>query len=202
MSAKIKLNAASGGGSFSLQAPSSSSNNRVMTLPDTADGTILTTTSPKSGNIIQVVQTVKTDVFTTTSQSFTDITGLSGTITPSSSSNKIQILYTLSVSGNGYPMFKLLRGSTDIFVGDAASNRVQCLFGGYIGGGQMSSMTIPVSGSFLDSPSTTSATTYKFQTGVIHSAGYSTFINRSQIDTDFNYHARTASSIILMEVAA
>ena len=108
----------------------------------------------------------------------------------------------MSVSGNGYPMFKLLRGSTDIFVGDAASNRVQCLFGGYIGGGQMSSMTIPVSGSFLDSPSTTSATTYKFQTGVIHSAGYSTFINRSQIDTDFNYHARTASSIILMEVAA
>ena len=43
MSAKIKLNAASGGGSFSLQAPSSSSNNRVLTLPDTADGTIAKT---------------------------------------------------------------------------------------------------------------------------------------------------------------
>ena len=48
MTAKIKLNAASGGGSFSLQAPSSSSNNRVMTLPDSADGTILTTTNPKA----------------------------------------------------------------------------------------------------------------------------------------------------------
>ena len=43
MTAKIKLNAASGGGSFSLQAPSSSSNNRVFTLPDIADGTIATT---------------------------------------------------------------------------------------------------------------------------------------------------------------
>ena len=43
MTAKIKLNAASGGGSFSIQAPSSSSNNRVMTLPDTADGTIAKT---------------------------------------------------------------------------------------------------------------------------------------------------------------
>ena len=43
MTAKIKLNAASGGGSFSLQAPSSSSNNRVLTLPDTADGTIAKT---------------------------------------------------------------------------------------------------------------------------------------------------------------
>jgi len=45
MTAKIKLNAASGGGSFSLQAPSSSANNRVMTLPDVADGTIVTSES-------------------------------------------------------------------------------------------------------------------------------------------------------------
>ena len=45
MTAKIKLNAASGGGSFSLQAPSSSSNNRVITLPDIADGTLLTSSS-------------------------------------------------------------------------------------------------------------------------------------------------------------
>tara|TARA_R100001086_G_scaffold235620_1_gene158612 strand:- start:338 stop:940 length:603 start_codon:yes stop_codon:yes gene_type:complete len=43
MTAKIKLNAASGGGSFSLQAPSSSSNNRVLTLPDSADGTVAKT---------------------------------------------------------------------------------------------------------------------------------------------------------------
>ena len=42
MTAKIKLNAASGGGSFSIQAPSSSSNNRVFTLPDLADATLLT----------------------------------------------------------------------------------------------------------------------------------------------------------------
>ncbi len=45
MTAKIKLNAASGGGSVSLQAPSSSSNDRVITLPDIADGTLLTSQS-------------------------------------------------------------------------------------------------------------------------------------------------------------
>jgi len=45
MTAKIKLNAASGGGSFSIQAPSSSSNNRVIALPDIADGTLLTSQS-------------------------------------------------------------------------------------------------------------------------------------------------------------
>ena len=42
MTAKIKLNAASGGGSFSLQAPSSSSNNRVFTIPDVADAAMAT----------------------------------------------------------------------------------------------------------------------------------------------------------------
>ena len=45
MTAKIKLNAASGGGSVALEAPSSCSNNRVITLPDIADGTLLTNQS-------------------------------------------------------------------------------------------------------------------------------------------------------------
>ena len=45
MSGKIKLNAASGGGSISIQAPSSSSNNRVISLPDIPDGTLLTSQS-------------------------------------------------------------------------------------------------------------------------------------------------------------
>jgi len=55
MTAKIKLNAASGGGSFSLQAPSSSANNRVFTLPDSADATLLTSTA-SLGKILQTVR--------------------------------------------------------------------------------------------------------------------------------------------------
>jgi len=154
-----------------------------------------------TGAILQVVQTVKTDTFSTSSQSFTDITGLSASITPSSASNKILVSYTLSFASDGFPMLKLLRGSTDIFVGDAASNRVRCLFGGYTGG-LHPGMVLPVSGNFLDSPNTTSATTYKFQTGVISASGYNIYLNRSASDTDYNYHARTASSIVLKEVAA
>tara|TARA_R100000742_G_C4268764_1_gene87167 strand:+ start:495 stop:1097 length:603 start_codon:yes stop_codon:yes gene_type:complete len=50
MTAKIKLNAASGGGSVSLQAPSSSSNDRVVSLPDIADGTLLTSESSLSSS--------------------------------------------------------------------------------------------------------------------------------------------------------
>jgi hypothetical protein len=53
MTAKIKLNAASGGGSFSLQAPSSSANNRVIALPDIADGTLLTDQSTGLGKLLQ-----------------------------------------------------------------------------------------------------------------------------------------------------
>ena len=199
MTAKIKLNAASGGGSFSLQAPSSSANNRVFTIPDVADGTIATTAT--SGKILQVVSATKTDTLTTTSQPYVDITGLSVSITPSSSSNKVLVSYTLSMAATGFPMFKVLRDSTDVFVGDAASNRVRCFFGGYTGG-LHTSMVLPVSGNFLDSPSTTSSTTYKVQTGTIYSTGYAIYINRSQVDNDVNYFPRTASSITVMEVAA
>ena len=127
---KIKLNAASGGGSFSLQAPSSSSNNRVMTLPDTADGTILTTTNPRSGNIIQVVQGTVVDnekAFTTTSFEASD---LSATITPTAASSKILIHTTqvLDTASNGRQLylaiFRSIAGGTftNISGGTQAAN--------------------------------------------------------------------------------
>ena len=91
MTAKIKLNAASGGGSVSLQAPSSSANNRVFTIPDSEDGTVLTTTNPKAGNILQVVQKETTVSATTTSSSIQDYTSLTQAITLSNSSNKVLV---------------------------------------------------------------------------------------------------------------
>ena len=201
MTAKIKLNAASGGGSFSLQAPSSSANTRVMTLPDTADGTILTTTNPKAGNIIQVVSTTKTDVFTTTSTSFTDITGLSVTITPQSTNSKILILFGIfgsnSNAGSRWAV-RLLRDPTAIAIGDADGNRARVTGGSETtgGGGNMKCF----SGNHLDSPSTTSATTYKFQAGAID--GNTLQINRSVADSNISSYPRTASYLTAMEVAA
>ena len=61
----------------------------LAALPDSA---------MSSGSIIQVVSTTKTDTFSTSSSSFTDITGLSVSITPASSSNKILILLTVLVT--------------------------------------------------------------------------------------------------------
>jgi hypothetical protein len=214
MTAKIKLNAASGGGSFSLQAPSSSSNNRVMTLPDTADGTILTTTNPKSGNVIQVVQTVKKD---TASQSagiaspmnFDSV--FSKAITPSSSSNKIEVTFNLSVAlstATNLMLFRLRRkigsGSfadvTDA-MGDTAASRYRCMT--TVESGANDYMMHCLNLNFLDSPSTTDAVEYSFS--VAHDSGSTRtfYLNRADNDTSsYAYVARGISTIILREVAA
>ena len=152
MTAKIKLNAASGGGSFSLQAPSSSANNRVMTLPDTADGTILTSTNPRSGNSLNVVKGETTSRVTTTSSSFV-VTNLTATITPTSSSNKVHI----AVSGDYY-IPSGVEGSISLYRG--SSNLGNSNFGFLFvqsAGGELSA---PFIIDFLDTPNTDSATTY------------------------------------------
>ncbi len=191
----------SGGNGVSIVAPDSNpASDRTLKLPSDGDGTILTTNS-SVGKILQVVSTVKTDVFTTSSQSLVDITGLSVTITPSATSSKILVLYNVQIASNGFPALVLLRDSTNIYKGDASSNRYQAAFGGYLGE-HSSGNTTTAAGQFLDSPSTTSATTYKLQTGHIHATGYTIYINRSRGDTDFNYIFRTPSSISVIEVAA
>ena len=202
MTAKIKLNAASGGGSFSLQAPSSSSNNRVMTLPDTADGTILTTTNPKSGNIIQVVSTTKTDTFSSNSDSFTDLTGLSVTITPTSTSSKILFSATLcfGMSADGYGSGRLVRDSTPLGVAPAAGNRTVCGFAMQMNlnaNNKLYTLTYQ----YLDSPNTTSATTYKLQARTYTGDSRTFTINRTQLDTNLEYLHRGESRVIAMEVA-
>ena len=201
MTAKIKLNAASGGGSFSLQAPSSSANTRVMTLPDTADGTILTTTNPKAGNILQVVQTVKTDSTTYSSVAHTAFTAdvMTATITPSSSSNKVLnscvICMQLGTTDAG---FKFNRGGTDICVGDTSGVRRPVT----IAATQSSSNEMfNLFAEFLDSPNTTSATTYGVKVTHGSSGSVDIFINQMNAGNDDKI-MRPTSSLTLKEVAA
>ena len=150
------------------------------------------------GKIIQIVQTTKTDTFSTTATTFTDVTGLSASITPSSSSNKVLVMVSSnsSTSGGNNAMMRLARGGTGIFVGDTASSRVLASAQSRVND---TNGAVTLTFSFLDTPSTTSATTYQVQYEV--QAGTGT-INRTQSDTDNANIARTASSIILMEVRA
>tara|TARA_R100001510_G_scaffold52475_1_gene53206 strand:+ start:239 stop:889 length:651 start_codon:yes stop_codon:yes gene_type:complete len=215
MTAKIKLKTASGGGSFSLQAPSSSSNNRVMTLPDSADGTILTTTNPKAGNIIQVQHAYKGDRFTTTSEVFTDITGLSITITPSSSSNKILLICHMgaagtqqsdldhgqairvqrSIGGGNFSDDNKLNGAAD-------GQRKRISFKGVGWSFNTDHMPGGVGFSGVDDPNTTSATIYKVQVAA-QQAAYPFVLNGNTLNTNQTqvYNARSFSSLIAMEIA-
>ena len=154
-----------------------------------------------SGHILQVLSATKTDTFTTTSTSFVDVTGLSVSITPSSTSSKILVLadvFLSNSSATGRTFIRAVRDSTSIAIGDAASSRISCsasFYGttnetaGY--DGEKSAFT------YLDSPSSTSALTYKIQ---IHARSSTGTLNRNGNDGDGDYSPRTASTITVMEV--
>jgi hypothetical protein len=185
-------------GSVTLQEPAVAGTT-VLTLP-AVTGNVLTDTSPKAGNVIQVVQTVKTSVFTTSSAmpTFADITGLSATITPASASNKVLVTVTgvMGVSPNGYAMaVNLVRTSTSIAIGDARGSTTRCFAGGTSNTADARSLTV----CFLDSPATTSATTYKVQ---LSAESGSTAIIGGCSDGVQVYHFSTPTIITLQEIAA
>ena len=149
----------SGGNGVIIAAPSSNpAADRTLLLPGDGDSTI--DTLGRSGNILQVVQAVKDDTATFTTTSFTDITGLSASITPTSSSNKILVKAFVYVSniGNTTGMINLVRGSTNIAQPSGSVTNTASIFS-YIGVAHMVQRVM----TFLDSPATTSATTYKLQ---------------------------------------
>jgi len=158
-----------------------------------------TATGFGGGKILQVVSDTKTDTQSFQSQSFVSISGLSVSITPSSTSNKILIHYSISVGCDIHGMFNIRRSGTEILRGDAASNRTQCTF--MIGQMYAHEMRI-CSGTILDSPSSTSALTYDVQCATPYSSSSELFINRYKTDTDADWVARAASTITAMEVAA
>jgi len=151
------------------------------------------------GKILQVQSTAKTDTFTlSTTDTWTDVTGLSVAITPASTSNKVLINFSIgssSASSANSRGFKIVRGSTDIAIGDSAGSRVSStvwLFESAANYSFQSSFT------FLDSPSTTSETTYKIQMY----ANTTSYVNRLSSDSDNDVYGRSASTITAMEVSA
>ena len=196
----IKLTADSGGGTFEIKAPSSSGNTRVLTLPDTGNLTL------GAGKLLQVVSTTKTDSFTTTSTSYTDITGLSASITPSSSSSKVYVIvHVNSAATTRYASFRLVRGSTNIAIGtDITGSQEAVTFtaGSNTSNSYDNLILRNQSMAILDTPSTTSATTYKLQGRINYGTG-DFYINRQPYtDTTSTYVVRAASTITLYEVAA
>jgi len=156
--------------------------------------------SGAGGKILQVLQATKTDTQTTTNADFVDATGLSVSITPSATTSKILIysnILLVGTVGAAGAFSRIVRGSTAIGIGDAAGDRIRASGFGYApdGGDTRQHATV-----FLDSPSTTSATTYKLQ---FTANGTNTaYVNRTQTDNDNAGYARGISTITVMEIGA
>lgn len=153
------------------------------------------TTSPAAGKVLQVIMATTTTTATTTSTTWAD-TNLSASITPSSATSKVLILTNQSIkqsasTNNAYGGFRLLRGATQIFGSVQASAPTGSLH-------QATGATaIEFEGQwnfvYLDSPATTSATTYKTQQAEETTASNNTVISQQ---------ANQPSSMILIEIGA
>lgn len=191
-------------GAITLQAPAVSGNT-TLNLP-ASSGTVLTTTSPKVGNVIQVVSATKTDTQSTSSSTYSDVTNLSVTITPSSASNKILVIASVLVGqtgGNGTAAsVNIVRDSTSIISPSSPSSRFPSIFNMESSiSSSMQFMLMPASFTILDSPASISALTYKIQfKNVVNGVGVA-YINRGGNDGDSAVIPRGVSTITVMEIA-
>jgi len=164
---------------------------------DTSDNATQTELDALStGKVLQVVQTTKNDTTSSSSGSFTDISGMSVSITPSSTSSKILVFYSVTIGGqtgmnNG---LRLYRDSTSIAqgTGGISSNFEYTHFTRTAGNDLPRAYSMTV----LDSPSTTSATTYKLQWRC--EVGSTTIYLNRRYDTG---NIVTFSTITAMEIA-
>ena len=158
--------------------------------------------SGSSGGIIQVKSVVKTDLFNTASSSFTDITGLSVSITPTRADSKILFQFHLGSFQNqnntSRAFVRMMRDSTAICVGDAATGH-ECTAAVCSRANDDNHTQFPVSMQFLDSPSTTSAVTYKLQASCGNDGGTIYLNSPGTVDAQ---SGNTASTITVMEISA
>ena len=148
-----------------------------------------------AGKILQVVSTTKADTFSTTSTSMVDITGLSVSITPTATTSTILVFMNVmnshSSGSNAMNSFNLVRASTAIGQPsggtDTATTQSNVVASSYL---------VNAVGFTVDSPNTTSATTYKVQMRVTNTT--TGFVNRR----GDNANITAVSSLYVMEIGA
>jgi hypothetical protein len=187
-------------------ADSAVTNAKVDTVAATKlTGTIAAARLP-TGSVLQVASATTNSSFSTSATSFTDITGMSVTITPSSSTSKILVMGHMQVGGSDdsrYSAFRLTRNNTSLVEGDKGGNNgtnafVSC---GGQNGNQRPYTNESMAFNYLDSPSSTSALTYRMQVNPNAAfTGRIFYLNRPQ-NTDDNLRIWTVSTITVMEIA-
>lgn len=126
-----------------------------------------------------------------------DIGTLSVSITPSSATSKILILYTVNLGvSSQFSRTLLLKDSVALIQGDAASSRMRATTEVMIG------LIHTHTFSYVDSPGDTSAHTYKVQMGHNQTSSSNVSYNKSNTDTDSTSFPRAISNIIAIELKA
>ena len=159
------------------------------------------------GHVIQVKQSVFTGVQTISSSSFTDITNLAVTITPSATNSKFLLSFNLAYAAvlNAAPMFRFSGGNSGNFIGDGngSRNRAMLYFADDWGNNSATTfeqIAFMASHQYLDTPSTGSAITYKVQGRGDSNGGI--YINRTHADVNSSGEGgRGAASMTVMEIA-
>ena len=151
-----------------------------------------------SGKVLQIQFASKTDTETFSSaDTWTDVTGMSVSITPANVANEVVVQGHITLGHNTQNRamgYRVLRGATVIGVGATAGSRTSVMGAEEIGNtGDTTSVPIHV----VDSPNTTSATTYKVQ---VISETQPFYVNRSGADTDNAQHYRGSSTLTLMGI--
>ena len=150
-----------------------------------------------SGQVpVQIQTTTLTSQFSTTSATFTNVTGLSISITPTNASNKILIMVSmfLGTSSNSLASWALTRNGSLIDIGTGGSTlNTTGTFYTESGGSAVTASVAPGT-IYLDSPATTSAVTYQIQ---LAASGGTAYVNRRGYGSDFT----GPSTIVVMEIA-
>jgi len=149
------------------------------------------------GKVLQVVQTVKTNGFSfATADAWTDVTGMSVTITPSSTSSKVLIKYNTNISGStntAHAYLALTDSANNLVVTPTGSGNINCHSHHNLNDGRdLDNVTFE----YLISPSTTSAVTYKLRARTQNS--HTAYLNYGSFDSN---DGNTISTITAIEVA-
>ena len=197
----------SGGTAFNLPTADGSSGQVLQT---NGSGT-LSFASASGGKVKQIVSASDATLYAISiTNSTSDHAGtIAYSITPSSTSHKVMIHFTIpqvkhaqhaglrvrlyrQINGGGYSHVSGLSGT-------ASSNKQAALFGNYDTNGDGNRSATTITGTVVDSPSTTAQVDYKFYFGAGDGAT-TVYVNRTQNDTDLAYTHRTRTHVTLVEI--
>tara|TARA_Y100000015_G_scaffold27581_1_gene26731 strand:- start:903 stop:1436 length:534 start_codon:yes stop_codon:yes gene_type:complete len=173
----------------------------TLTVDNIVGATTAANVKLPAGSVLQTVSTSWNTQTAITAQSYTAITGASLAITPKFSTSKILVMVNLSTklndSNSTYAngAFQILRGSTNVSGSVPTDGTGAFEVGSFAGGVSAIEFNHRYTNNVIDSPSTTSATTYSVKGKVYGSAGGIVTVNASGAG------GSGTSSLILMEIS-